>query len=174
MTKVFKLLVIVLLFSSCSSSNEGQAQKQLYFFDLAGYFEQQASSLKGKQVVKTVSKNDASETKTLVIENWGQELQLFTESDINKAAWKDSYKKDLTATKLIYTTTDPELKIQKIEISFKNKVPRKIVIDTKSKNLLYHTSETLIFIPDSLYQITKHQKVILLGLNNYAITGKFK
>lgn len=173
MIKFFTLIFTVLLFSSCSSANDEPAQKHLYFFDLAGYFKQQASSLKDKKIVKTVTKNADSETKRLVIENWQQELQLFTDADINKPAWKNSYRKDSTANTLIYTATDPELRVQKIEIRLSGKTPTKIVIDAKSKNLLYHNKETMIFIPDSLYQITKHQKVVLLGLNNYTITGKF-
>ena len=173
MGNIYKFIIIVLLFSGCSSATEEQANKQQYFFDIAGYFERQASTLKGKKIIKTVSKNETSETKTLTIENWEQELQLFTDADINKAAWKNSYKKDSTANKLTYTTSDPELRVKNISIEFKNSKPAKLVINTESENLLYHTKEMLLFIPDSVYQITKHQKVFLLGLSNYSITGKF-
>jgi hypothetical protein len=174
MIKLFKLIIILFLFSSCSSSSDEQAQKQNYFFDIAGYFKQQATLLTNKSVTKTVSKDKATETKTLIVENWEQELQLFTDCDINKAAWKDSYKKDSTSNTLIYTATDPDLRVRAIKINFLGQSPSKIEISTQSKNLLYHTTENLVFIPDSLYQITKHQKVILLGLHDYKISGRFK
>ncbi len=174
MIKVFKLSILLFLFSSCSSSPDEQAPKQNYFFDIAGYFKQQAATLANKQVVKTVSKNKDAESKTLVIENWDQELQLFTECDINKAAWKDSYQKDSTTNVVTYSATDPELRVKSIKINFAGDRPAKIEINTQSKNLLYHTTENLVFVPDSLYQITKHQKVILLGLNDYEISGLIK
>lgn len=173
MVKVFKLIIILFLFSSCSSTPDEQAQTQKYFFDIAGYFKQQASSLNHTSVIKTVSKNKVAETKTIVVENWEQELQLFTECDINKPAWKDSYRRDSSSNTLTYTATDPELKVRNIKIDFSDQSPKKIEINTQSKNLLYHTTEKLIFIPDSIYQITKHQKVLLLGLNDYEITGRF-
>ena len=173
MIKIFQFLFILLLFSGCSSSSDEHAQKQLYFFDIAGYFKQQASLLSGKPVLKTVNKNGSGETKKVLIKNWEQELQLFADADINKAAWKNSYKKDSTASVLLYTAEDPELKVRSIKITFKNQQPKEIVIHTQSTNLLYHTTEKLIFIPDSLYQISKHQKVILLGSNNYEISGRF-
>lgn len=173
MIKILKLTIVLFLFSSCSSAPGEHAQKQKYFFDIAGYFSQQASTLANQSIVKTVSKNQATETKTVIIKNWEQELQLFLECDINKPAWKDSYKKDSTNNVLSYTATDPELKVRTIQINFNGQKPKKIEIKTESKNLLYHTTEKLVFIPDSVYQITKHQKVILLGLNDYEITGRF-
>nr|WP_294899312.1 hypothetical protein [uncultured Pedobacter sp.] len=172
MTNILKLIIILFLFSSCSSSPDGQAQKHNYFFDIAGYFKQQASTLGNKTVIKTVSKNKVSETKTLVMKNWDQELQLFTDCDINKAAWKDSYRRDSSTNTLTYTTTDPDLRVRSIKINFESKLPKKIEINTQSKNLLYNTTEDLIFTADSLYQITKHQKVILLGSNDYEISGR--
>lgn len=172
MVKLVKLFIILFLFSACTSSTDKHAETPKYFFDIAGYFNQQAKLLVNKPVVKTVSKNGAAETKTILVKNWDQELQLFSECDINKAAWKDSYTADSTVNQITYTATDPELKVRLIKISFNKKTPNKIEITTQSKNILYHTTEDLIYIPDSLYQITKHQKVILLGLNDYKISGK--
>lgn len=174
MIKLLKFTIVLFLFSGCSSSSDKQAPEQKYFFDIAGYFKQQASKLANKQVIKTASKNNEAETKTLVIKNWEQELQLFSECDINKAAWKDSYKKDSIANTITYSATDPDLRVKSIKISFADATPAKIEMNTQSKNLLYHTTENLVFIPDSLYQITKHQKVILLGLNDYKISGLIK
>ncbi len=173
MTKILSLFLLSFLFWSCSSTKDEPTPKQIYFFDLAGYFHQQAALLGQKKVTKTVAKNEITETKDIQIRNWEQEFSLFIEADINKSAWRDSYLKDSTATLLTYTAKDPDLRVKKISINFSNQYPEKIVVETQSKNLLYHTTEKLIYIPDSVYQITKHQKVFMLGLNNYEITGKF-
>lgn len=174
MGKFFQLILILFLFSGCISSDKKNARKQIYYFDIASYFNKQAKQLANKRVVKTVSKNNVSETKEMLISDWKQELALFTESDINKAAFKDSYEKDSTNHHIKYTAKDEDLKVRTIEIDLENGVVKKLSINNATNNLLYHSTEELILIPDSMYQINKHQKVILLGLNNYEIKGLFK
>lgn len=174
MSKFSQLILILFLFSGCISSDREIARKQIYYFDIESYFNSEAEQLANKKVIKTVSKNDVSETKEMLIGDWKQELALFTESDINKAAFKDSYEKDSTNHRIKYTAKDEELKVRTIEIDFEDGVVKKISINNSTNNLLYHGTEELIFIPDSMYQINKHQKVILLGLNNYEIKGLFK
>ncbi|MFC5282133.1 hypothetical protein [Pedobacter alpinus] len=174
MIKFFYLFIIVILFSGCNSCNEPTTRKQIYYFDLQAYFGEQAVLLKNKSIVKTVAKNKVAEKQNLIISNWEQEFSLFTESDINKAAWKDSYTKDSTANKIKYTAKEVDLRVRSIEINLQNLKPSKITIVNQGDNYLYHTTDTLTYIPDSLYQIKKHQKVILLGLNNYVITGLIK
>lgn len=173
MRKVTCLLFTVILLSACSQNSEPSRQ-QKYFFDIAGYFQRQAEILKNKKVLKTVQKNGVSETKTLEISDWQQELALFTEADINKPAWKNSYKVDSGANKLLYTAKEADLRVQKITINFANEGQvKQIAISTQSTNLLYHTTENLLFVADSAYRIEKHQKVLLLGANDYLINGKF-
>ncbi len=174
MVKILRLIAILFLFTGCNYKTEEAARKQIYYFSLVNYFENQSSLLENKSIVKTVAKNNVTETRKVTISNWEQEFALFVESDINKAAWKDSYTKDSTANKIKYQAKVDDLRVRSIEIDLKNNKPAKITILNQSNNLLYHTTETLIYIPDSLYQIKKHQKVILLGLNNYEITGLLK
>ena len=175
MQNLFKVFALVLLLTSCFPENKEEVVRQIYFFDLQSYFNNQAAMLqkKAKNINKTVAKNDLTEKKQIKIANWKTELSLFIDADINKPTWKESYLKDSTATKIIYTAIDDDLKTQKIEINLDNGVPSKFVISTKEDNLLYHSTENLEFIPDSLYVIKKHQKVFLLGENNYLINGLF-
>lgn len=175
MRNFLKGLFLVFLLSGCFSKAK-EEPRAIFYFDLKGYFTRLADKLnqQNPQIYKTVSKNNSAESKSIKIPNWKEEFALFINADINKAAWKDSYSKDSTASKIVYTTKDPDLKTQKILINLKDGKPTRFYIETKVSNLLYQTSEKLAFFPDSLYEIEKSQKVIFLGNNNYEIIGKLK
>ena len=172
---LLKAFAVILLFNGCLSAEKENTSNQIYYFDLKTYFTKTATELNRKKplVNKTVSKNELSENKKIKITDWKTELALFIDADINKKAWKDSYSKDSSATKIIYKAKEADLKTQKIEIDLKNGLPLKFRIITKMDNLLYHSTEELEFYPDSVYSINKHQKVTLISQNNYLIKGFF-
>lgn len=160
--------------TACSFSNKKKEQAVNYY-NLQKYFSQEAARLnKAKpDINKTVKHNDASETQNIKVEDWAQELALFIESDINKVAWKNSYQKDSSSTKIIYTAKEDNLRTRKIVMLLEGNKLSKISITNQTKNNLYHTKEELIYIPDSLYQIEKYQDVKVLGINNYQVKGVF-
>jgi hypothetical protein len=174
MLNLFRAIVIVLLLSGCFSKETEKSRQQIYYFDLKGYFSKTAQELNKRNptINKTVAKDNIKETQNLTIKNWNQELALFIEADINKPAWKDSYRKDSTATKITYSANDEDLKTKRIEIFFEKGILAKIKINSTVDNLLYQSKEDLEYIPDSAYSIKKYQKVIFLGENNYLIKGK--
>ncbi len=145
------------------------------FFDLKGFFK--ADSIKlaklNPLVNKTVIHNKVKETQKVHIADWGTELSLFTESDINKPAWRDSYKIQQEGDFLVYRAKDPKLKTQEILIRRPGGTVKGILIYNHTKNILYETNEVLSYYPDSLYIIQKWQKVRLLGRDDYKITGAF-
>lgn len=164
------ILSSLLLILSCK-----QADTVVYsgnYFDLKGYLEKQELRLKGALVDKTVSKNSDTERRQMKIRNWSSELSLFSASDINKPAWKDSYKKTTSANKIIYVALEPKLRTRSIEIIKQGNQVKSIVIINRSDNTLYSSAEHLEYFPDSLYRIEKKQNVILIGTNNYTVTGR--
>jgi len=160
----------VISLSACKHDKEVSTLK---FFDLKGYFK--ADSIKltklNRQVFKTVIHNKNSETKSVHIDNWGNELRLFGESDINKPAWKDSYLVENTANTLVYKAKYPELETREITINKVGDKVKRILIINHTRNLLYETREKLTYVPDSMYRIEKTQQVRLLGINRYDIRG---
>ena len=153
-----------------------QSNGTLKYFDIVGYFKGEAARLgkPNKPIVKTVSYNGKPETKNILIKNWTRELDLFSSSDINKAAWKNSYRVTESSDSIVYNAIDTNLRSRRIVIALKAAQVKSIVINNFTKNMLYETSEKLIYYPDSLYFIEKHQHVKLLGTNSYQITGRFK
>jgi hypothetical protein len=147
------------------------------FEDIKGFFESEAIRLNKNQSVvdKTITQNELSETKAGVQIDWKNELSLFTGSDINKAAWKDSYKIIKDSSSVAYFAIDTNLRTREIQIKMdSNGKLKHILIKNSSKNYLYESTETLIYIPDSAYSIDKYQKVILLGKNKYLIRAEIK
>ena len=175
---IFKiLLIIAVAFSipSCKPDNlkEGAVNE---YFDIKGYFDKNIAQLKKQQhtITKIVVHNGTAESKTVEISNWDTELALFTESDINKPAWKGSYTKLDSAGTVTYTANSTDLRTRRIVIcKTEDGHVNQLSIYNEINNALYKTSETLNYYPDSGYTIEKYQKVKLLGANTYKITGKF-
>ena len=147
-------------------------------FDLKGYITKDAARLKklNKPVVKTVVHNGVTETKTVHIDNWEQELGLFISADINKPTWRSNY--DVTAedSLLVYRAKDKDkdLKVRYLLINRTKQKVRWILIYTKVDNALYKTTQKLVYYPDSLYSIEMQQHVKLMGTNVYKVQGVIK
>ena len=172
----FFLTGFILLLGVVACKRDGGASTDtMKFFDIKGFF--RADSLRltklNQLVNKTVVHNNVSETQKVHIANWGNELSLFTTSDINKPAWKSSYGITTENDLLIYRAKDPLLKTQVIIIKKGGDRVKWILIFNHTKNILYETVEKLSYFPDSLYLIQKSQQVRLLGKDTYRISGSF-
>ena len=167
-------LFITLIISSCAGSST--SIKQNSYLDLTKFFSSEITKLEKLEpyVRKTVSRNGLRETKSLNNINWKSELSLFIESDINKSAWKNSYKITNSKNEVIYTALDSSLRTKRIFITRSPEgIVKKVLIVNKISNMLYESSEELLYITDSIYTINKQQHVVLVGDNDYKITGVF-
>ncbi|WP_207423599.1 hypothetical protein [Desertivirga brevis] len=166
---------LLLLIAGCSNKQEASGVKS--YFDISGFFSSEAASLhnEGATVLKTVIQNGKTEQKNITNINWKTELELFSNSDINKPAWDKSYKVSTTPYSTEYKALDAKLRTRKIRIEKKADGKAKhIYIQNEVNNMLYSTTEELHYYPDSLYEIQKSQTVLILGDNNYKITGSLK
>jgi len=165
------LLLIAALYS-CRPDNKQSGAKPAYF-DLKEFFRGDSARLTklNPAVVKTVTHNGVTETKTVHIGNWSQELNLFIQSDINRPAWKNSYVISNSDSAIVYRARTPELKTRRIIIKKAGDKVAWILIYNHTKNLLYETNEKLSYFPDSLYLIQKTQHVKLMGRNDYKVQG---
>lgn len=164
--------ILLLAINSCKNDSHSATDTNK-FFDIKGFFKADSARLSklNPLVNKTVVHNGITETKKVHIPNWGTELSLFSESDINKPAWKASYDVQTTDDFLIYKANDPSLKTQKIIIKKQNNRLKWIMIVNHTKNILYESYEKLSYFPDSLYLIQKKQSVRVLGTDIYKISG---
>jgi hypothetical protein len=174
------ILMLVIGVSSCKNDSNSTSDTAK-FFDIKGYFRADSARLSklNPLITKTVTHNNDAETKKVRISNWGTELSLFAESDINKPAWRDSYEVQSSENIIIYLAKDSSLRTRRIIINKIGNRVRWILIFNYAKsalygkNMLYESAEKLSYFPDSLYLIQKKQRVKLLGINRYTISGAF-
>ena len=168
------LLCTGMLCASCRPEIK-EAKGSLAYFDIKGFFTADAARLNREQIMvtKTVMHNGDSQTKNINNINWVNEFALFINSDINKPAWSSSYTIQNTNGLLVYKAKTPDLKTSLVVIKKDGDKIRSIIIDNHTANMLYENTEQLTYFPDSVYQISKWQKVRFLGKNTYSIKGVF-
>lgn len=169
------VLLLVAGSIACNKPEIKETGARLKYFDLKGYFAGEIKKLTGLNpaVDKTVTHNFASEHKVMHIGSWKQEFNLFTESDINKPAWRNSYKVVTTPDSIVYTATEPELKTRRISIIKKGENIGAIFIINRTQNFLYSTTDKLTYLPGKSYFIQKDQHVKVIGDNHYQVKGNF-
>ncbi len=167
---------IVLLTACTGPAGEPEKNRGDYFFDLKAFFAAEAGRLTatGKPAIKEVTRNRAVERRRLKI-NWDTELALFRESDINRPAWKDSYRTTVTGDTTTYSATDEDLRTRRITLVRQaGGGIRHIRIENRVSNFLYTTTETLDYFPASGYAIDRSQSVRIIGTNHYTIKTKLE
>ncbi len=144
------------------------------FFSLKTFFEKEARALNKKKprIDKRFIHNDIIQQKSIVIENWEDELEIFRNADINKTAWEKNYHTD-SLQKGAYTyinyKTSSDLPIQSIEIVKRKEKIIEIKIARLVNNLLYHASEKLSYSPYGHYRIEKTFQTFFFKKNRYVI-----
>jgi hypothetical protein len=181
LVKRLLLLVVAALLVSAVQSCKPAVSENITgpkFFDLKKYFTDESVRLDKSNplVTKTASYNANPQTQKVHINNWETELGIFIGSDINKPAWKASYRISNSENFTSYTAIDSNLKTRYIIIKKEKDKVKLILVSNHIKStlfgkVLYETSENLTYIPDSLYRIQKRQFTRMLGFNNYYVKG---
>ena len=172
-------IIILQGLPSCKSNGNTSGQN-VQFFDLKKYFNDESVRLTklNPLINKTAARDKNSETKKLHIADWGTELNVFSESDINKPAWKTRYKTSNSEGIITYTAIDSSLKTQYIIIKKQQDKVTLILVFNHTKTtlfgkVLYETRENLSYVPDSIYRVQKRQYFRTRGFTNYYIKGLF-
>jgi len=176
MNKKLILFAFALGCFGCNQPEESKANTDLLYFDIKGYFKREATRLKkmNPEIVKEVSVNGTAEQRKLRITDWDKELAIFSNADINKASWKGSFKAEKGEYIQSFTSNNKRIPVKKVLVYKDNSKVKKLEIVITNNNILYNSGDTLLYYPDSLYQIKKHQKIKLLKAKTYTVTGRFK
>lgn len=174
MKKTALIFPILLFLFSCSNSPEQKQKGTLKYFDVSSYFEKEADRLRkfNPLINKTVEIDGVRETKKIKIADWKKELAIFSEADINKGSWRGSFKLKKEQDRETYISDNEKIPVKEVEVNYTSNKLRKLLIVVKNDNSLYTSMDSLIYYPDSLYQIIKFQKVKLMQEKNYKVTAK--
>jgi hypothetical protein len=181
LSKFFFFLYLIISLFACNVPTIQESNRiQTTFFDLKGFFIEEAKYLKeqGVKIQKTIQHNQTKETQTTLPKDWEKELLLFSESDINKPSWKDKYVLDSTdrgngLTLLHYKAIDEKLSIQVLDVELKEGLVHSILIVKKISNQVYESQQHLTYIPKKSYSIKKSQDVTLFDKDDYTIEAKY-
>lgn len=165
---------LILILSSCVQEDQNKKEIETYF-SLKNYFENEAERLNKFDlgVDKLVAIDGETEHKQILINDFKNELSIFIDADINKASWRGAFTVKKAEGVEIYTTKNEKIPVKKVEIHYQKNKLKSIQILVITKNILYNSSDTLTYFPDSLYQIKKTQKIKLLKEKKYIVIGKF-
>ena len=176
MNRRIYILLLAVAFISCNEDKKSTANTNLMYFDLKGYFENEAVRLQKLNPVvnKTVSVNGKQESKKIKIADWKKEFAVFINADINKASWRGSF--DISEQNGVdyYTSDSKKIPIKMVAIKWNGERAGLIEIIIANKNILFQSNDTLRYYPDSLYAIKKQQKIKLLNTKSYQLIGKLK
>lgn len=174
-TKLILVLALPFLLVSCQE-NEPIANESNYF-STKHFFESEFNRLNSRStLVKKITllngKIDSTGFKTV---DWKKELELFENSDINKPAWKSSFKVDsirIDSSLLIrYTAMDSAISVQLLEIKILENQVKSIHVRKASSNFIYKTAQQLSYYVDSSYTIQGSQNVLWFYHSNYKVSG---
>lgn len=165
--RLFILAIVFSFLGACSQSEPSTSKEETVFFDIKGYFAEQAKLLNNEQVGvrKMVKIGDSEEVHEMDSLNYEEELKLFANADINRPSWQSKYSVDSSFTQrklseLHYAAQDDELKTREIRIQFKEEVVSAIEIINHTESTIAETNQRLSYIPNSGYSIRNEQKLI--------------
>ena len=140
----------LLLLGLLACENSAQQTAAPVYYDVAGYVKNQIDALTRLQplVTKRAQMGDETERQTTRAVNWGRELELFAQADINKPALRTSYaiaRPDSLTYLYTLKPGEKNLTIRSliVQLDAATRQPRRIEATLISENSLY-TSERAI------------------------------
>ena len=161
------------------------ARRPLYF-DVKGLLTQQVAQLAQRKAVvtKRVSlRDDATETVRVPAVKWADELQVFFQADINKAALRGAYVVDSVALpggliRRTYTRLpgQPNAPVARLMVVQQGAVAQEIAATIVQSNALFSTHKQLRFQLQGgqlkNYQVVGTQKLVLFDTLRYSAAGQ--
>ena len=173
--------IALLLLAGCSKPSEAPAiQGDKPFFDLKIYFQSEIERLGSEQTVvdKIINLGGVEETQTMQNLDFGKELNLFLQADINRPAWVEKYQIDSSFSvddleNITYTALDSSLIVRTLSIDFHDNKVQQVNIRKKEGSFIAFSKQQLSYQPSKGYLIQSHQEVILSKPKEIRIDATF-
>ncbi len=160
MKKILAITFVSILLFACKPGNKEQKNITYYNFSMIDII----SKFKNKQVntqyiLKKVIQNNKSEKKNISQEELLNDIETFKEFDLNKAAWKNSYKEIKFEAYNRFVGLENKLPIKYIDVYGDLKNPSRIYIYFLNTNNLYTSSKIINWDLNKSYSIYSIQDV---------------
>ena len=177
---------IVLLAGCGDAGPAAPAARQPLYFDVKGLLTQQIAQLKQRHaaVTKHVSlRGNAPETVRVPAVKWNDELQIFFQADINKAALRGAYAVDSVALpdgrlRRTYTRRpgQPNAPVASLTVVQQGAVPQEIAATIIQNNPLFSAQKQLRVELENgqlrTYKVVGTQKLVLFDTLHYSAAGR--
>lgn len=111
------------------------------------------------EIIKTVVQNNTLERKNITAEEVYKDIETFTEFDINKPAWKNSYKQLNTPNYTRFLCVEKKLTLKFMDVYGDLKKPNRIYFYFQNANNLYSSSKIVDWNVEKSYSIFSIQDV---------------
>ena len=145
MNKYFLIAMMALCACTSPVANQSNDEQEDYF-DMPNFVAQQLDQLnsKGASVTKRQEVNKKIEEISQDSIDWGKELTLFEEANINKPVLKGSYEvNETTDGTTTYTSLNEKNKVKVLQVIKKGEIVAKIAIEWEDNNPIYHSAKAL-------------------------------
>ena len=167
--------------SGCNLLDNKAADVKGQHFNMSQFINAQCTLLSKQhmRLEKKVFLNGNSESQTLKVENWQKELSAFSQADIDKPAFYGKYEIDSTFRNqnlsfISYRALADKLKIRELDIAFDSLGnPVNINVKTKSRNVLYASSQVLTFETQNGYIVSGIQSIQFLRPDTFKVTANW-
>ena len=181
------LLIGVGLLAGCGDAGPAApAARRPRYFDVKGLLNKQVAQLARRHaaVTKRVSlRGNTPETVRVPAVKWADELQIFFQADINKAALRGAYAVDsvvLPGGQLRRTYTrrpgQPNAPVARLVVVQQGMVPQEVAATIVQHNALFSTQKQLRFQLQNgqlrQYEVVGTQKLVLFDTLHYAAAGQ--
>ncbi|MFC2176064.1 hypothetical protein ACFLR1_03750 [Bacteroidota bacterium] len=182
MRRHFLYVVIAAVLCSCTKNPvEIYYKDQRAYYDIPKFINAQSTNLDKKKqwVRKTVTKDG----RTHIIERgdieWNDELSAFIDSDINRPAWRGSFKVDTISLDRVwvitYKTEVSEIPVKNVVVTMdkESKECLQVTVDKSTENFLYTSNQKLFYTTGEGYMLKGKLSVTYLFESEYAIESEF-
>lgn len=175
----FILLGSFILFYGCSGGNTAESldPDENKFFGVEDYFQSEIERLNQEQpaVTKTLNLNGKEDVLQPDSVDFAAELEVFSNSGINKVSWLDRYTADTTRTadgalqQTRYEAQDDKLRTRLVEVTYTDDDPSRIHIRNRTENLVLNATQQLTYRPGEEVIIEQQQRIRFLKPNTLRI-----
>lgn len=159
--KTIALLLLLPALNACNSNPSSSTQT--VYFSLKNYIESEVKTINAatSNCFKTVKVNQSLESKLIEKSELIKDLNGFLTYDINKLAWKNSFKidSDIQNHIVYYNSTEDFIPVKKLAIYYKENDIKKIRLIIRADNKLFKSQKVIDLIPSKGYVFYNSQQV---------------